>query len=49
MAFSPGINGDGVRKYKKTLNILIDKLYKKHSLERSSTPVLYVGCMAPKG
>ena len=47
MKFSGGINGDYARKYKKSLNILVDEIYKKDPLERDSTPVLYIGCLVP--
>ena len=50
MTFSVGINGDGARKYKKkSINIFVDKRYKKHSLESSSMPVLYIGRRVTKG
>ena len=48
MTFCGGINGDGASKYKKSLNIFVDYIHKKHSLESSGTPVLYIGCMMPK-
>ena len=33
---------------KKSLNVFVDEMYKKHSLESCSTPVLYIGCLVPK-
>ena len=34
---------------KKQLNIFVDEIYKKCTLWSSGTPVLYIGCMVPKG
>ena len=31
------------------MNIVVDEVYKKRSLESSGTPVLHRGCMVPKG
>ena len=50
MTFSEGINGDCASKYKKkSINIFVDMRYKNQSLESSSTYVLYIGYMVPKG
>jgi len=34
---------------KKLLNIFVDKIYKKSTVGRSGTSVLYIGCVVPKG
>ena len=34
---------------KKKLNISVDQIYKKCILGSSGMPVLYIGCMVPKG
>jgi hypothetical protein len=47
--FYEGINGNGARKSNKLLNIFVDNIYKKRNLASSGTPVLYIGCMVPKG
>jgi hypothetical protein len=47
--FGGGIKEDGERKSKNKLNIFVDLIYKKCTLGRSGTPVLYIGCMVPKG
>jgi len=48
--FYGGMNEDGERKSKKKeLNIFIDWIYKKRIPGTSGKPVLYIGCMVPKG
>jgi len=48
-AFCTGINGHGASKSKKIIQYIVDQIYKKSSVERSGTTVLYRGCMVPKG
>jgi hypothetical protein len=48
--FCGGINEDGARKSKKkSLYTFVDYIYKKCTLGSSGMPVLYIGCMVPKG
>jgi len=49
MTFCGGINKDGESLINKLNNIFVDEIYKKLILESSGTPVLYTGCMVPKG
>jgi len=47
--FCRGINGDGASKSKKLIQYIVDYIYKKRSVERSGTSVLYIGCIVPEG
>jgi hypothetical protein len=47
--FCGGINGDCAAGIKKSLDVFVEQIYKKRSLESSGSPVLYIVCMVPKG
>jgi hypothetical protein len=38
-----------VQRLKNSVRIFVEKIYKMGFLEGSGVPVLYIGCMVPKG